>query len=388
MTVRLYVYLPMPLTGRGVVSYTCAMLTQGMADRHMAVTIIAPRADHSPRLVPSVDVIEILPRWARYVPYRWVQDLARQKMESAFLSSMARSGSQTGAAYIWPDASPETIHELKRNNVMIFREMINCHTGTAKVILDQAYERFGVAPRHGITTESVQAERAALKAADYIFGPNALVEASLLENDVPSSKILQASYGWDPARFSGSDRLLPPAEGLTAVFVGTICVRKGAHLLLDYWAQSGITGRLVLAGEMEPVIKEKSSDLLARDDVLSLGYVKDIGALYRSADIFVFPSLEEGGPLVTYEACGCGLPVVTTPMGAGRIVRDNFEGFVIDPYDRDGWVAAIRTLAENIELRRTMAKASAERAQSFVWSEVAARRRSQILSAIETTIGC
>ena len=132
----------------------------------------------------------------------------------------------------------------------------------------------------------------------------------------------------------GSEKLLAPSEGITAVFVGGICVRKGAHLLLDYWAQSGVKGRLVMAGQLEPAIKEKCANLLSRDDVIVRDYIPNVGALYRSADVFAFPSLEEGGPQVTYEACGCGLPVITTPMGAGRIVRHDREGFVIDPYDR------------------------------------------------------
>ena len=53
------------------------------------------------------------------------------------------------------------------------------------------------------------------------------------------------------------------------------------------------------------------------------------------------------------KACGCGLPVITTPMGAGRIVRDNKEGFVIEPYDAARWISAIRTLAEDLDVVET-----------------------------------
>ena len=111
-----------------------------------------------------------------------------------------------------------------------------------------------------------------------------------------------------------------------------------------------------------------------------LDFVRDIGALYRSADIFVFPSLEEGAPLVTYEAAACGLPVITTPMGAASIVRHNREGLVIDPYDSASWIAAIRVFSREIpERRRSMRTAAVERAQSFHWSAVARRRRQQVL---------
>lgn len=378
MGVSIGVLMPLPLNGKGV-GYTCSSLAIGMAEQDFNVAIVTPR---SRWLLPSVDVIEVLPGWARYLPYRWVQTQARRGMEDTFLACIDRFQSSRSAAYLWPDASIETLRELQRRDVAVFREQFNCHTGTAKRILDHAYKRLGMAPAHGITDETVDRETQISEAVDHIFCPSPLVEASLLENGVPAHKMLETTYGWDPARLSGSSKRFPSGNGVTAIFVGAICVRKGAHLLLDYWARSGVKGRLVLAGEMEPIIKERCADLLSRSDVTVLDYFQDIGSLYRSADIFVFPSLEEGSPLVMYEACGSGLPVVTTGMGAGRIVRHGCEGLVLDPYDAPGWIAALRLLAEDVEFRRNMSSAAAERAQEFMWPAVARRRRQQMMECL------
>src|SRR5262249_12809481 len=111
-------------------------------------------------------------------------------------------------------------------------------------------------------------------------------------------------------------------------------------------------------------------------------YLKDVGALYRSADVFLFPSLEEGSPLVMYEACGCGVPVVTSPLAAGSFVRSEREGMLLDPYDKDGWIVAIRRLSQDVELRRGMSAAAAERAKSFVWSAVANDRKKAVLKRV------
>jgi glycosyltransferase involved in cell wall biosynthesis len=379
MSTRLDVFFPLPLTNRGP-GYTCGMIARGMASRELDVTVVTPRARG--RSIYPARIIQALPYWARYVPYRWVRSIATSKIYPAFSAQVNAAPSQTHAAYIWPDASIDAIRELKQANVKIFREMINCHRGTAKKILDDAYTRLGVAPNHTITEASVIAEQEALEAVDYVFCPNLMVETSLLENGLPASKIVPASYGWDPARFHGSTKVLEPCEGLTAVFAGTICVRKGCHLLLEYWAKSKVRGRLVLAGAMEPTIKEKCAALLARDDVMVLDFVPDVGALYRSADVFVFPSLEEGGPQVTYEACGCRLPVLTTPMGAGRIVRHGQEGFVLDPFDGPSWIAAIQSLAEDNKRRANMSAAATQRAQLFRWDAVAERRKKQLLQRL------
>ncbi|TYO61097.1 glycosyltransferase family 4 protein [Bradyrhizobium hipponense] len=375
MSVSTGVLMPLPLTGKGV-GYTCGSLANGMVDQDFGVTIVTPRSRWP---LPSVEVIEALPIWKRYLPYGWVKRGASRSMEAAFLKCMDRSRSRRLAAYLWPNASMELLQELKRRDITIFREQFNCHTKTAKTILDRAYAKIGAAPKHGITDATVRGETEILEAMDYIFCPNQSVEASLIENGVPKSKCLATAYGWDPARLSGKRKLLPPNHGITAVFVGIICVRKGAHLILDYWARSRVKGRLVLAGRMEPVIKEKCASLLARDDVTVLEYIEDVGSLYRSSDVFVFPTLEEGGPQVTYEACGCGLPAITTNMGAGRIVRDQREGFVLDPYDASGWITALRALSEDIELRQRMSVAAVEHANRFTWTVVASQRREQMI---------
>jgi glycosyltransferase involved in cell wall biosynthesis len=346
-----------------------------MADAGLKVTVTTPFARHT--IFPA-HANEALPRIARHLPFRWTQAWAYREIEGAFLARFSKAGSAVSAAYVWPDPSLAMMQELKRRGVIIFREMINSHRGTAKRILDQAYERLGVKPQHGISAESVQTEIEILETVDHIFCPSPLVTSSVIEHGIPPSKVIETSYGWDPLRFAGSNKQLSPYDGLTALFVGTANVRKGAHLLLNYWARSGVKGRLILAGGMEPVIREKCANLLDRKDVIVLDYFKDVGALYRSADIFLFPSLEEGSPLVMYEACGCGLPVITTPLAAGNFVRSDREGLLVDPYNEDGWIAAIRRISKDAELRRKMSIAAADRAKSFIWSAVAADRRYKI----------
>ena len=366
------------------------MIARGMANddfdgQPLQVNIVTPRARGF--AASPAQVIETLPYWARRLPYRFVRSLAFSTIEDAFLRTTRTDTARNHGAYIWPNASLKTINELKRAEIKVFREMINGPRWVAKRILDKAYGRLGITASHGLDEASSEEEREALHAADYVFSPNAMVTASLLETGLPPQRILEASYGWDPQRFSGTERLLPPADGVTILFAGTICVRKGAHLLLDYWARSKLRGRLVLAGTMEPAIKASCASLLARDDVKVLDYVSDAGALYRSADIFAFPTLEEGGPQVTYEACGCALPVITTPMGAGRIARDGLEGFVLDPYDAAGWITAMQTLAEDVSRRSAMSLKARETAEFYHWDLVSARRKQQVLDRLQTTPG-
>ncbi len=70
-------------------------------------------------------------------------------------------------------------------------------------------------------------------------------------------------------------------------------------MLLRAWEKAGIKGRLLLCGSMEPAIAETCKIILARSDVIDQDYTSDIAFAYREADFFAFPSLEEGGPMVT-----------------------------------------------------------------------------------------
>jgi glycosyltransferase involved in cell wall biosynthesis len=224
-----------------------------------------------------------------------------------------------------------------------------------------------------------------VEAADFIFCPSPPVAESVLEAGVPRSKILPTSYGWDPARFNGGEaRALAPIGGITVLFVGTVCERKGAHLLLEAWSRAGISGRLVLLGFVAPRLATYCAHLLNRPDVICLPFNDDPVPFFRSAAL---PTLEEGSSLVTYEAMAVGLPLVTSPMGAGSVVRHDREGLVVDPHSAEALVGALRRMAVDAELRRACGEAGRERASEYTWEKVAARRYALVRSALRRTSG-
>ena len=108
-------------------------------------------------------------------------------------------------------------------------------------------------------------------------------------------------------------------------------MRKGVPELLEAWASLDVDGELVLVGAVDDEIRELVDAHTRSGRVRLAGYVDNPAALYAESDVFVFPTWEEGGPQVTYEAAACGLPVVTTPMGAARLVEDGRTGVVVEP---------------------------------------------------------
>lgn len=86
-------------------------------------------------------------------------------------------------------------------------------------------------------------------------------------------------------------------------------------------------------GQLDRAIEEAG----IAHDVLRLGYVRDedVGALYRDALAFVFPSLFEGFGMPAVEALGFGLPVITTRCAALPETTLGFARYVKDPLDAE-----------------------------------------------------
>jgi len=371
---RIAAYFPHHFNARGTGSYTCLSLCENMRGDGLELELHVPASDPDGRRAFTRDA---LPRYLKPLAYSLDPQatLARRLLRRQFRRALAGAD----LAYLWA-ATPEHIYEdVKQAGRPLCVERINCHRLTAVPILDEAYRRAGIAPAHGITDASVAEEQRKLAAADWIFAPSPFVRRSLIAAGIPAGKVLSTSYGWSPQR-SGAPRRERAAKASVFLFVGTVCIRKGAHLLAEAWAQAAVPGQLEFCGQLLPEIERVSRTHLARPDVRLRGQVTPISSAYAAADVFVFPTLEEGSPLVVMEAMAQGLPVLTSPMGAGEILRDGIEGLVLDPYDRDGWVGAIRQLATDSALRERLGDAARRRAQDFTWDKVGARRRELLLA--------
>lgn len=359
------------------VSHVFFSLCQQWQGPNLQARMVVPSCEPSCRGSNLTEAIPLLlKRW-----YYCNPDTPRVTAEKRFLKDLKNFD----AVYLWPGTSLETFKQVKHSGKPIFLERVNCYTGKAKQILDDAYKHLGVAPQHTITPDSIQQEEAELKLADFIFCPSLEVKKSFQAAGVPEEKLLLTSEGWAPQRFPNIPSEKPLQEEVTVLFVGSICVRKGAHLLLRAWERAGIKGQLILFGTIEPAIAKTCSEILARPDVVHYEYSADYAFAYRQADIFAFPSLEEGSPLVAYEAMAHGLPMLVSPMGAGGIVRDGIDGMIVSPYDSDAWVEALRQLAYSPKLRTQFGSSAREWAKEFTWEKVAARRAAFVMAGLKSS---
>lgn len=372
--------ISLPLTGGGP-GYTCERILAEMVDGATSTALYTP-ADRRPRVETGITVHAAVPRWARSLPFRSLSAISAPLAERMFAADCAAD--RDAAAFLWGDVSPRLIGWLRDSGTFIVREKYNCGKAVSKDIMARAYaglDAMDAYPAHQYSAELIAAEHDSFGASDMIFCPSPMVAWSLREVGIAEEKLVATSYGFDPLRFQGDSRALSEIDGPTFVFAGYICVRKGAHILLEAWKQAGVRGRLVLVGQIEPLIAERYADVLARDDVEYHAFASDIGAFYRSADYFIFPTLEEGGPQVTYEAAYCHLPSIVSQMGAGAILRDGVEGHIVGSDAIADWAEALVAAERErgTEAYRTLATAARARAENFTWDRVGKQRREALL---------
>lgn len=102
-----------------------------------------------------------------------------------------------------------------------------------------------------------------------------------------------------------------------------------------------------------------------------VGYLmgKDLGAAFASADAFVFPSRTETLGLVLLEAMAAGCPVVAARSGGiPDIVQDGVNGYLFDPSEEEGAIAATQHLLSQQNERETMRQNARIEAERWGWA--------------------
>jgi glycosyltransferase involved in cell wall biosynthesis len=281
---------------------------------------------------------------------------------------------------LWPGCSLETFKYLKSLGKIIVVESINCHQQFAEKLLTDEESRLGIGKTHLIDESSIADENAKLAIADYVFSPSPQVTESLIASGVSREQILPTSYGLS------QEQILPVISDSNDkpvfLFVGSVIVRKGIHLLLEYWHDANIDGKLIIVGKVDPSVQLLIEQCSSDDSIEFIPFTTDIESLYRLADVFILPSIEEGSPLVTYLALGAGLPCIVSPMGGDGVVSDGVDGFVIDPHDKQKWIASIQLIAADRELRHNFSQHAHERSSDFLWNNVAKKRRQLLIEKI------
>ena len=223
-----------------------------------------------------------------------------------------------------------------------------------------------------------------IRRADAVLVGSTYASESFVAEGVDPKRMRVVPYGVDLETFTPSES--PAAPGFHVIYAGQLTQRKGiAYLLRGYDKFARADTRLTLVGSIV------GSDRPLRPYSGLFEHVAHqtrpaLAAMYRSAHVFVFPTLIEGMPLVVLEAMACGLPVIVTANGPADIVRDGIDGFVVPERDEDAICDRLEHLYRYPELRVAMGHQAALRALEFSW-DAYADKASRVLDEFAPTSG-
>jgi len=101
-------------------------------------------------------------------------------------------------------------------------------------------------------------------------------------------------------------------------------------------------------GPLQNELKNQAERLGIQNNVVFVGFCKDITKILSIMDIFTLSSLREGLPISMIEAMAAGKPVVATHVGGvPELVRDGVTGFIVLPRDSEALAEKIIELLNN-----------------------------------------
>lgn len=147
-------------------------------------------------------------------------------------------------------------------------------------------------------------------------------------------------------------------EDIFAISVAQLIPRKNHTVLIQAIKKlNNPNFHLFILGDgaQEKELKEQVKVLGIEKQVHFLGFRRDVSRICKSADIFLFASLQEGLSVAIMEAMACGLPIVASNIrGNIDLVDNDLGGYLVDPKDVDGFVDSIKKLMNDSQKQEQM----------------------------------
>jgi len=158
------------------------------------------------------------------------------------------------------------------------------------------------------------------------------------------------------------------------LYVGQLVERKGliyllkALSLLPEEMQKIISVNIVGGGNLR-----SSLELFAKDQNMNfvnfLGKVpfEELNTLYQDADCFILPTLHDYRALVGFEAIHYGCSIITSIYDGSRfeIVKDDLNGYIVDPQNIEEFKEAIEKIVIDNEKREIFKKNSLSLSKNY-----------------------
>lgn len=178
-----------------------------------------------------------------------------------------------------------------------------------------------------------------------------------------------------------------PADKFILLSSGELIKRKNHETIIrairnykDNYASVPFHYIICGQGVLDGYLKDLADSLNVSDYISFLGYRNDMMEIFQIANLFIFPSYQEGLPMALLEAMAYGLPVICSDIRGsrdlmGKCAEDKIEvcdGGILIKYAEDviSYSHAIHLILQDRKLLKEMGEKNTDRAGEFSQSKV------------------
>ncbi len=291
----------------------------------------------------------IMGRLAQYhlVPAYWAYWYKKRTLDLIFARKIARDGS----SILYTSSLFKTsIKEAKRAGKRIVIREGNSEAKREYERIMAEYNAFGIKSKYVYGDKRFRDCRLeCAQNADYVI---AITEVS-------RQTFERAGYDMNRFRLIPSNgtnwpiRINETNSGKQRAFICTAFHNfiKGTHRLLLAWKRAQIEDiPLIIVGRICDDMVEFINKFGPFENVVFMGHQSNLIELYAKYDaVGILLSLSEGAGRVTPEMMSFGFPMITSPDASCDIVKDSFNGFIVEPTDEDAISQKLLYFAHNWE---------------------------------------
>jgi len=167
---------------------------------------------------------------------------------------------------------------------------------------------------------------------------------------------------FDPALFSDeANQTLKQQLGISKddfvfVFVGRLVKDKGINELINAFKTLQLSNpqplKLLLVGPLEqdldPLPQDVLDEIEKNENIISVGFQKDVRPYFAVSNCLAFPSYREGFPNVVLQALAMGIPTLVSNInGCNEIVKENYNGLIFPPKDESSLLDSMEKILKN-----------------------------------------
>jgi glycosyltransferase involved in cell wall biosynthesis len=321
----------------------------------------------------------------RYGFYEWLEILCQRfgfrdyaikldrRGNENFYKGFLKSLNKTPVNVIWGfnNSSLESFTHAKKYGIKCVLDQTIGHPSSYNNIISKAQSEF---PDYFFENSNYCKEKWLLERnseeaelADIIVVGSEFCAETMVKNGCQEKKIRIIPYGFDEKLFSDSFNKKEFESKLKFIFVGSVIPRKGIHFLIEAFkmidpevATLTIVGGVGVPSKVTAALPE---------NITIVGSVPraEVVQYYHAADIFIFPSLFEGGGIVLYEAAAAGLAIIQT-KACGDGVR-NGNGVIIENVSVETILESINYMINNRSAVDVMKNRSVEIKNERSWEK-------------------